>query len=124
MNTVSVSGVKGETMPRYIDADALKDDIAVLFERNEKLIDEWLANCVDDVIDEQPTADVVERKRGKWTEKEVIYADEAKTAIEEWQSCRCSVCGKYDTRPYMYYFHEPHFCSWCGAEMRKETEDA
>lgn len=64
-----------------------------------------------------------ERKKGKWTEKEVIYADEAITAIEEWQSCRCSVCGRYDTRPYMYYFDEPHFCSWCGAEMRKETED-
>lgn len=52
-------------MPRYIDADALKDDIAVLFERNEKLIDEWLANCVDDVIDEQPTADAVEVVRCK-----------------------------------------------------------
>lgn len=70
-----------------------------------------------------PIVEVPDRKVGKWTEKEVIHADEAKTVIEEWQSCRCSVCGRYDTRPYMYYFDEPHFCSWCGAEMRKETED-
>lgn len=62
----------------------------------------------------RPTAEP-ERKTGKWLEKEVIHADEAKEAIEEWQSCKCSVCGRYDTRPYMYYFSEPHYCSWCGA---------
>jgi hypothetical protein len=66
--------------------------------------------------------DVPDRKVGEWTEKEVIYAEEAKTAIEEWQSCRCSVCGRYDTRPYMYYFNNPNYCSWCGAEMKGEEE--
>ena len=74
-------------------------------------------------INEQPTADVVEVKHGKWTEKEVVHKKEAKNIVEEWQSCSCSICGRYDTRPYMYYFSEPKFCSWCGAEMRKETED-
>ena len=61
-----------------------------------------------------------EPKMGKWTERHV-YADEEKI-IEEWQSCKCSVCGRYDTRPYLYYFDEPHFCSWCGADMRGGTE--
>lgn len=70
-----------------------------------------------------PTADVVERKRGKWEEMKVIHKDEAEDLIEEWQSCRCSVCGRYHTQPYMYYFDKPNFCSWCGADMRKETED-
>ena len=51
-------------MARYIDAEKLKDDIAVLFERNEKQIDDFLANCVDDLID-APTADVVEVVRCK-----------------------------------------------------------
>ena len=57
------------------------------------------------------------RKTGSWTEKHHAYADEEKV-IEEWQSCKCSVCGRYDTRPYLYYFNEPNFCSWCGADMR------
>lgn len=63
-----------------------------------------------------------ERPSGKWSEKEVIHKAEAETVIEEWQSCQCSVCGRYDTRPYLYYFDEPHFCSWCGADMRGEAE--
>ena len=76
---------------------------------------------LNDLPSAQP--DVPERNVGKWTEMTVIHKDEAKDIIEEWQSCRCSVCGRYHTQPYMYYFYEPKFCSWCGAEMRKETED-
>lgn len=70
-----------------------------------------------------PSADVPERNVGKWTEKEVIHAEEAKNVIEEWQSCRCSVCGRYHTQPYMYFFDEPHFCSWCGAKMKGEADE-
>lgn len=46
-------------MSDLISREKLKDDIAVLLERNDKLIDEWLANCIDDVINEQPTVDAV-----------------------------------------------------------------
>lgn len=63
-----------------------------------------------------------ERKTGKWTEKHHAYSDE-ESAIEEWQSCRCSECGRYDTRPYMYYFSEPNYCSYCGADMRGEKHE-
>lgn len=63
-----------------------------------------------------------ERKKGKWTEKEVIHAEEAKEVITEWQSCKCSVCGRYHTEPYMYFFLEPSFCSWCGADMRGDGD--
>jgi hypothetical protein len=67
----------------YIDRDKLKDDIAVLFERNEELIDEWLANCVDDVIDEQPTADVVEKELyNRLLEDATIMAE----ALKEYQT--------------------------------------
>lgn len=60
-----------------------------------------------------------ERKRGEWIEREVTHIDdlEAKDIITAWQSCKCSVCGRYDTKPYMYYFDAPKYCSWCGAEM-------
>ena len=63
-----------------------------------------------------------ERKKGKWTEKHHAYSDE-ESVIEEWQSCRCSECGRYDTRPYMYYFSEPNYCSYCGADMRGEEHE-
>ena len=57
-------------------------------------------------------------KRGRWEEKEV---SESK-AVVEWQSARCSVCGKYHTTPYMYYFSEYNFCPSCGAQMVKGEE--
>lgn len=58
------------------------------------------------------------QKTGKWLEKNRVYSEESH--IEDWQSCCCSVCGHYDTRPYMYYFDEPNYCSYCGAKMEEE----
>ena len=60
-----------------------------------------------------------EPKKGHWIEKEVMYIKDIKDAIDAWQSCKCSECGRYDTRPYMYFFVEPMFCSHCGAEMKR-----
>ena len=95
-------------------------------------IDEWIkafrenghkesaadACLIQDGIIQIPSAQP-ERKKGKWEEKHHAYSDE-ESVIEEWQSCRCSECGRYDTRPYMYYFNEPNYCSYCGADMRGE----
>lgn len=53
---------------------------------------------------------------GKWLEKEVIN----NKVIEEWQSARCSVCDKYHTTPYMYYFSDYNYCPNCGAKMEVE----
>jgi hypothetical protein len=62
---------------RLIDADALMDEIAVLLERNEKLIDGWLANIIDDTIEQAPTIDAVEVVRckhcRKWTNGDDTY---------------------------------------------------
>lgn len=55
------------------------------------------------------------RPTGEWTEKEVFNIQES--AIEEWQSARCSECGKYHTTPYLYYFSNYNFCPCCGAKM-------
>ena len=62
-----------------------------------------------------------ERNVGKWIEKEVFSNNE--NIIGEWQSAVCSVCGKYHTTPYMYYFDNYNFCPNCGADMREETEN-
>ena len=46
---------------RLIDANKLTDDIATLLERNNKLIDSWLANLIQDEIDDAPT--ILEEER-------------------------------------------------------------
>lgn len=126
---------------RLIDADALyeqlKQDEEVARNRvldtkslltNQNNLNSSLIRSVAQMIErtrlkhmvaDAPT--IEERKKGKWVEKHHAYCDE-KSGIEEWQSCQCSECGRYDTRPYLYYFEEPHFCSWCGADMRGEEE--
>lgn len=49
---------------------------------------------------------------GKWEEKSVFEG-----GIQEWQSARCSVCNKYHTTPYLYYFDNFNYCPNCGARM-------
>lgn len=49
---------------RLIDIETLKDDMAVLLERNGKLIYEWLAYRVEDTIDDQATIIEAEEERG------------------------------------------------------------
>lgn len=66
------------------------------------------------LFDEQITAMppvTPQPKVGEWLEKEVS----SDKAIEEWQSARCSVCGRYHTTPYMYYFDNYKFCPSCGS---------
>lgn len=104
-------------MSRYIDADKLKAHYAWWGNNDTSAT---MKEVFDSIVGRQPTADVRENIKGEWLEKHHSYADE-ESPIEEWQSCKCSVCGRYDTRPYMYYFSEPHYCSWCGADMRGES---
>lgn len=112
---------------RTIDADALlkkiEDDAEFYLvgdDENSKEVGGALLG-VKEQIKTMPTIEP-QRIRGKWIEREVTHIDEleAKDIITAWQSCKCSVCGRYDTRPYMYYFDEPKYCSWCGADMREK----
>ena len=61
-----------------------------------------------------------EPKRGEWLERDVIDEPKGKH-ITQWQSARCSVCGRYHTTPYLYSFTHYNFCPNCGAEMREVT---
>lgn len=62
-----------------------------------------------------------ERKKGKWNERKVF--DTKGSDIEEMQSAKCSVCGKYHTTPYLYFFDNFNFCPNCGADMRGDTDE-
>jgi len=97
---------------RLINADLLEPDAD--YDDGEY----WAVSMAQ--IQSAPTIEP-KRKRGRWLEKEVVHARNDER-IAEWQSCKCSECGRYNTRPYMYYFDEPNFCSWCGAEMREEEQ--
>ena len=91
-------------MSDLISREKLKDDIAVLLERNNKLIDEWLANCIDDVIDEQPTVDAVEVVRCK----DCVYFHDG----------RCGIHNNEFGLPERVY--EDYFCNY-GYRRKNES---
>ena len=101
-------------MSRYIDADELKKVFSDGYEA--------FAETLCEIVDAQPTADVVEVKHGEWIERNVTQ-DRRDAKIPEWQSAKCSVCGKYHTTPYMYYFTNYDYCPNCGADMRGDEDE-
>lgn len=93
---------------RPIDADALIADLT-----QAKLTADTLMSCevqkMMSFIDEQPTADVRENVHAVWEKKwHSLY----KTKLP----C-CPICNLFSVMRW-------DFCPNCGAEMRKETEDA
>ena len=94
-------------MPRYIDAEELwiQLDKAELFEQGKNHAYYKGLRKAKRILSEQPTADVVERKKGKWVRKD----------IKGIPYC-CSVCtGRFD--------YEWKFCPNCGADMRGDGND-
>lgn len=64
------------------------------------------------ILDSVPAVDAASVVHGRWTEKET-----SENTIDEWQSAKCTNCGKYHTTPYLYYFSDYNFCPNCGAKM-------
>ena len=60
---------------------------------------------------------------GKWEEKETFCVTDDDPIIPQWQSARCSECGKYHTTPYMYYFNDYNYCPYCGSRMKGAEDD-
>lgn len=93
---------------RLIDADALKE----IYSGNGT----FTAAHFRTAIDEQPTVDAIPVRRGRWIGKKV--ADDIK--LPQMQEAKCSVCGRYLSTPYMYYWTKYNYCPNCGADMREE----
>lgn len=88
-------------MKRYIDADYLDELIAQLNHEGRGITrNEY--KMIDNILFEFPTADVVERKKGKWIEVCGVF--------------RCSKCEKC-------YPYATDYCPNCGAEMKGEDND-
>lgn len=106
-------------MADYVERlDALKE-LALLDTGEEEYTDNISRTRATIAISNIPAADVAPVVHGEWEDKEVIH----KRCIEEWQSARCSACGKYHTTPYMYYFDDFKFCPNCGAKMGRERSE-
>lgn len=93
---------------RLIDADALIEN---------KFKNDISYNAFKNLVKRQPSVDVQPVRHGKWEERKVSD----KNCIDEWQTACCSVCHKYHTTPYMYYFDNYNYCPNCGARMDGET---
>ena len=98
----------------WINAEKLKEELSKA--------PVWTTLAIVEMIDQ--TAKEMP-KRGEWQEKEIFgeYNDDVHHYVSEWQSARCSVCGKYHTTPYMYYFDEYNFCPNCGARMKGADDE-
>lgn len=86
-------------MPKYIDAEVLKNNIHRCT---------WVHDmkCVEKFVDSLPTADVQEVRHGKWVMNERgVY--------------ECSVCGRVPTEEQKQY---DQYCPNCGAKMEGEEE--
>ena len=99
-------------MPRYIDADALKKLLQNLAhdDWNQITCTTWAEAFeeVADMIDGTPTADVVERKIGKW----IWMGEQGDSRF------MCSVCKSKENVPTI--MGKPtvwEYCPNCGAEM-------
>ena len=73
-----------------------------------------------EMLSEKVRAD---RPQGKWEEKETFSVVDNNPIIERWQSARCSMCERYHTTPYMYYFNDYNYCPYCGARMKGADDE-
>lgn len=103
-------------MPRYIDADELKEWVKNWlykdrYYHNGRVSRTILVTELYDILEQMPTANVVERKSGKW-----IWMGEKGDS-----RFMCSVCKSKENVPTCN--GEPTiwwYCPNCGADMRKE----
>lgn len=104
-------------MPRYVDADAMLQEARRL--SGPITGDGWDNWGVYALIQRQPTADVVERRTGKWEEVEIDYISDMDKPPEAIASMFCPVCKRYANT--IYFYGDPkenmNYCPYCGAKM-------
>lgn len=106
---------------------ALAKDALVLLKAQEPMVMVGAELTDEELIEKirkapivmKPNVDVVPVVHARWIEEET-----SENTIDEWQSAKCTNCGKYHTVPYLYYFSEYNYCPNCGAKMDGERRDS
>lgn len=101
-------------MPKYIDADALLAEAKRL--SGPMTGDGWSNWGVYALIGRQPVADVVPMRRGHWVKMTGMMPPEF---AGHYGCSECGWCGKNFLKETDF-----DFCPGCGADMRKEADDA
>ena len=114
-------------MARYIDADKFLESLISKFKcvplvgTTSYMYEEecFEGEHIDTLINDQPTADVKEVKRGHWKHSE------APLGWQDVDVAVCSVCGEewvldeWDIKEFSQW---NKFCPNCGADMRGDTD--
>ena len=105
-------------------ADAPSIDLAdyVPKDFHDKTCEAMAKRHQEEIADILERADV-DRPQGEWIEKTKFHNADDDTIIEEWQSAKCSVCGKYHTTPYLYCFDNYNYCPNCGCRMKGADDE-
>ena len=102
-------------MARYIDADLLWKalDMAHLFDEGNP------RHIAQQVVEEQPTADVVEVKHGYCIETDYRTFDGFETVRHENEGLKCSLCCHVFRKKLLW---RDNYCPECGAKMDGERK--
>lgn len=112
---------------RPINANALKAKLRERLQNYEYRPDDFgIGRCAGmteamEIVDAAPTISATSAAHGYWVERRVVHTED--TAIDAWQSAKCSNCGKYHTTPYLYYFTDYAYCPNCGVRKSGKQED-
>ena len=112
-------------MSRYIDADFMEKHYASMLINPTPDVteqDKKKAQIIITALNMERGIDI-DRPQGEWEEKTTFHNEDDNPIIKEWQSAKCSVCGKYHTTPYLYYFDDFNFCPNCGARMKGADDE-
>ena len=106
-------------MARYIDADKLIDTLKAIQQEHSPNLTKATNEAIDlglslsmRKVREQPTADVVEVKHGKWVDK----FNRNRIATQSF----CSVCGNHSGIGGIESNRHKPYCPNCGAKMDGE----
>lgn len=94
-------------MPRYIDANKLEELCDIMAEKCGD-IGESIWKQFRTTVEWSPTADVVERKHGRWIR------------VSPARIYECSICGQNIMAKYIDCYK---FCFGCGAKMDEVKDD-
>ena len=104
-------------MTDYIDRGALMQAFVQRVWKNGGLGPHPTWNEAVEIVESIPTANVVERKHGKW----II---EKRYEVETYTDYRCPECGALfvDEPQILSEFSEMRFCPACGCDLRGDDD--